>query len=341
MPWSPVQMPVSRERRFMSQPTSGQQPAGAVQPHVEAPADHGGIGERARDGRAGAVGQRGVGVQEEQDVAAGGAGARVHLAGPARAAPTASAPTARRATTARLSSSLPPSTTSTSASGLAGDEVGQQAGQVGRLVQRGDDDGEAQRRHSGARNASASYQATARSPVSSVSVMTAMPAMRRRLAAEEPPVVGEDVARLGDPPAHLGGAAAHDDHLGAIGVGVVERGADRQAVVPDVVEHRARRIGAVEQPVGPVRRALPRGRLGGVVAEGDVDARGIVVALARAGVGVDEDVVDLPAPGQPRIGAQIEIERAIERGGGRLAARLEHPALAVAHHAVARVARDS
>ena len=77
--WSPVAIPVSRERRFISQATSREQRAAALDPHVEAPPARAGCGEPVQHRAIGACRKTGVGVQEEQDVARRRVGAGVHL----------------------------------------------------------------------------------------------------------------------------------------------------------------------------------------------------------------------------------------------------------------------
>ena len=114
MPWSPVAMPVSRERAFIMR---GDQPQDAGTPgdrHVEpSPAPPRSRAVRARMAVNAGGGQARIGVQEQQDVAGrrGGSGVHLRTRGPAarrtrgrRAEPPARA--SRRA--------LPPSTTITS-----------------------------------------------------------------------------------------------------------------------------------------------------------------------------------------------------------------------------------
>src|SRR4030095_13904170 len=163
----------------------------------------------------------------------------------------------------------------------------------------------------------------------------------RRLPAAEPPVVVVEVARLPPPAADLSRPALEHEHARAVGVGIGERGALRHAAVPDIVDDGAGRILAVERPVELVPGAHPDPRLLRVVAEGHVDARGVVVAGLAEGIALLQHARDLPAPGDHLVHARVQVEGTIERGSGGLALRAEAPALAVRYHGVARMACDA
>ena len=80
MPWSPVQMPVEVRARVHERGDHGQQARAAGEGDVEASPARAAL-QRPRDRRVGAVGQAGVGVQEQQDVGAARARPDVHLHG--------------------------------------------------------------------------------------------------------------------------------------------------------------------------------------------------------------------------------------------------------------------
>lgn len=120
-----------------------------VEADVEAPRDDAGIAGRGFHGGEGAVGQERVGVEEEQDVAARRARARVHLArAPAGAREQANLRRARRDGGRRVRAAAIHQ--DDLGAGEARHEIGQQAFEVGRLVEGGDDDADqkARRRRS-------------------------------------------------------------------------------------------------------------------------------------------------------------------------------------------------
>ena len=116
-------------------------PARIVQAHVEAPAHHAGIRQRARDGALEARGQDGVGVEEEEHVAPRRARARVHLArAPALAGEHGDAGHARGDLAAAVVAARVGH--DDLGAGRLGAKRGEQAREVLRLAERGHDDGE-------------------------------------------------------------------------------------------------------------------------------------------------------------------------------------------------------
>ena len=120
------------------------------------------------------------------------------------------------------------------------------------------------------------------------------------------------IARFLHPLPGLSGAGAHDDHPGAVGIGVVLQRVDRLPVIPDVVQGRVGHVVTVEGARQTKLRSCAETQLIRGNLEGQIDASGVVVAGFPGHVRRSQWRVDPPLPAENGRRLQVDLKRSTQ-----------------------------